>query len=114
MRGVGVVLVVGVLAGCGGGVARVPVQGVSVGEGGRVIEVEYIASGPAGCREDPRVEVDESSSRVTVTVTVSVTVPDCFDDGVSGTVAADLERPLGERDVFDGATRRRVPVRAGR
>ena len=59
------------------------------------------------CNADLTTEVDESRSQVVVTVTArNDTSDDCLDG-----VIVHLDQPLGDRQLLDGVTGSRVPVK---
>jgi hypothetical protein len=59
------------------------------------------------CNADLTTEVDESRSQVVVTVTArNDTSDDCLDG-----VVVHLDQPLGDRQLLDGVTGSRVPVK---
>ncbi|GAB3265184.1 hypothetical protein GCM10027425_30520 [Alteromonas gracilis] len=67
---------------------------------GTTLEVTY---GGTSCRSGASLEIEESEDRVVVTVEESTRAWSCDDDGVSYDVTGELEEPLGDRELVDGA-----------
>lgn len=67
---------------------------------GAAVTVDYVGS---QCQDGSRVEVDERDDRVVLTVWTWSWAGGCSDVGVGYRVSATLDRPLGTREVVDGA-----------
>jgi hypothetical protein len=67
---------------------------------GEVVHLSYVGS---ECRDRVTVEVDEGRRRVVLTVRETVTARSCSDLGVSYDLEVRLDRPLGDRQLVDGA-----------
>lgn len=67
---------------------------------GRTITVTYTGS---ECQDGSRLEVDEQDDRVVLTVHRWSRATSCTDIGIPYTLTAVLSRPLGDREVVDGA-----------
>ncbi len=57
------------------------------------------------CRDRVEVQVDEGDAAVVITVTETVRALVCRDELTSYDVVVDLEAPLGDRELVDGACR---------
>ncbi len=66
------------------------------------VETTY---GGADCRDRVEVKVEEGEAAVVITITETVRVLVCRDEVTSYDVTLDLEAPLGDRDLVDGACR---------
>lgn len=67
---------------------------------GRTLTVTYLGN---ECQDGSRLEVDEQEQRVIVTVHRWSRATECSDVGVDFTLTHVLSRPLGDRQVVDGA-----------
>ena len=67
---------------------------------GRIVTTTYVGS---ECQSYDRVDVDEDSERVVITVRETVLARGCSDVGVSYDVRVELDEPLGDRELLDGA-----------
>ncbi len=67
---------------------------------GTAIEVTYEGS---TCRSGASLEIEESEDRVVVTVEERTRAWSCDDDRVAYDVTGELEEPLGDRELVDGA-----------
>ncbi len=67
---------------------------------GDVVHLTYTGS---ECQDSASVDVDEDARRVAVTVRQTVRARTCSDVGVRYDIDAQLDAPLGERELVDGA-----------
>ena len=67
---------------------------------GAVVRLTYTGS---ECREGAKADVEEDSERVTITVRETVRARSCSDVGVSYEIQVELNAPLAERQLVDGA-----------
>jgi hypothetical protein len=67
---------------------------------GDVVHLTYIGS---ECQDSASVDVDEDARRVTLTVEQTVRASTCSDVGVRYEIDAQLDAPLGDRELVDGA-----------
>lgn len=67
---------------------------------GRVVHLTYIGS---ECQDSAAVDVEEDAERVVLTVRATVRATSCTDVGVVYEIDAQLDAPLGDRDLVDGA-----------
>jgi hypothetical protein len=67
---------------------------------GEVVRISYVGS---ECRDRARVDVQEDRRRVVLTVRETVTALSCSEVGVSYDLEVRLDRPLGDRELVDGA-----------
>ncbi len=97
----------------GGPVTRQPItHPVTVGDSGRTLTVSATAT---GCRTDELV-AHESSASVTLIVQVTdhrKTGQMCSDMARLTRISTTLDAPLGKRQVFDGASGKRVATKTG-
>ena len=65
-----------------------------------VVRLSYVGS---ECRDGASVDVEEDRRQVTLTVQETVTARSCSDVGVTYALEVRLDRPLGDRELVDGA-----------
>ena len=69
---------------------------------GAIVRLTYTGS---ECRDGADVDVDEDAARVVITVSETVRARSCNDVGVTYGMQVQLEAPLADRELLDGACR---------
>ena len=72
----------------------------SFGYHDNIVELSYVGS---DCRQSVSAAVDETDERVKITLTETVRARSCSDVGVIYHVEVPLDRPVGDRQIVDGA-----------
>lgn len=78
---------------------------------GTTVRVSY---GTGTCNHSEDLEVEETPDSVTITVVVVIKASSCNDMGVQHELETDLDQPLGNREVIDGACTYDPPATYGK